>query len=291
MIECFNIKSNMYGFNEDFNIVNINTGYVLKRHKSEDGYDNVRLMTRCNKPMTMLHHRVLMQTINPIENPEDYTVNHKDGIKDNNVPDNLEWDTNQENVIHAIMNGLDKNRARGERQGSAKISDETVEKICEAMETNYFIEDINNYVKERYNQELPSMDIRSLVSKIRRGSNWTHISKKYNIMKDNPIVPIKYTEDDVHVICKVAENVFYIDDIIDTLKCDYGMIITDKVRFKKFMEKLRAGIRWRSISKNYKLIKRPMLKKVKRSTTIESGWNIRITMNNIKPEFGFSIHK
>jgi hypothetical protein len=51
-----------------------------------------------------VHREVVKNFIpNPGNLPQ---VNHKDGDKNNNSVDNLEWVTNQENAHHAIANGL-----------------------------------------------------------------------------------------------------------------------------------------------------------------------------------------
>ena len=59
------------------------------------------------KKVTIRIHRAVAQTFipNPHNLPE---VNHKDGNKQNNIADNLEWVTRSENDLHAFNNGLRK---------------------------------------------------------------------------------------------------------------------------------------------------------------------------------------
>ena len=82
-------------------------GMILKSSLKENGYARVSLGRNNQK----LIHRLVAETFIP--NPENKrTVNHKDGNKQNNCVDNLEWATHQENNIHALDNELIKTRKR-----------------------------------------------------------------------------------------------------------------------------------------------------------------------------------
>ncbi len=73
------------------------------------GYKYVTLY-KDNKSKKLTIHRLLMLAF--VDNPEGKrTVNHKDGNKLNNSLDNLEWNTDAENIQHAYSSGLYKNRA------------------------------------------------------------------------------------------------------------------------------------------------------------------------------------
>lgn len=69
------------------------------------GYLFVQLSTIYGPKIVQLNRLVLM-VFNPIENPEKYQANHKDGVKINNYLYNLEWCTRSENIIHSFRTGL-----------------------------------------------------------------------------------------------------------------------------------------------------------------------------------------
>lgn len=79
--------------------------HILKPTPDQKGYLRLR-MTIHRKSHCFKVHRIVAQAF--IDNPDNLPqVNHIDGNKQNNRADNLEWVTNQENVIHsfALANG------------------------------------------------------------------------------------------------------------------------------------------------------------------------------------------
>jgi hypothetical protein len=72
-------------------------------------------------------HRAVAEAFipNPLNLPE---INHKDGNKDNNRVDNLEWATHDDNMRHAYKNGLIVNKT-GEAHPRAILTKKQVDEI------------------------------------------------------------------------------------------------------------------------------------------------------------------
>jgi hypothetical protein len=82
----------------------------LKQWVSHDGYKLIQL---CKNGVVHSKsvHRLIAETLipNPYGLP---AVNHKDGDKNNNCVDNLEWCTHKQNVQHSFDNGLKNSTGR-----------------------------------------------------------------------------------------------------------------------------------------------------------------------------------
>ena len=96
---------NRYLLTEDGQVKNLATNSFLTPIKNQNGYLKVTL---CNGQgvgeQLMIHRLVALHYLpNPYEYPQ---VNHKDGNKQNNHKDNLEWCSAQMNIQHAFQTGL-----------------------------------------------------------------------------------------------------------------------------------------------------------------------------------------
>lgn len=76
----------------------------MKTSPNSKGYHQISLSIN-KKQKSYRVHRLVALTF--LENPDNKPqVNHKDGIKSNNLLDNLEWATALENNVHAYDTGL-----------------------------------------------------------------------------------------------------------------------------------------------------------------------------------------
>lgn len=105
------------------NVRNYNTKSLLSQVVTDSGYRRVGLYK--NGKTEMKVHRIVAIAFIPNKDDKPY-INHKDGNKDNNTVDNLEWCTQRENIKHAWETGLRKKMDIDE----SKVIDMYVVKKC-----------------------------------------------------------------------------------------------------------------------------------------------------------------
>lgn len=82
---------------------------ILKNQYNHKGYVVNYLfkdIDGVNKRKSILIHRLVAEAFLPPAHKNKNQINHKNGIKDDNYFNNLEWCNNSENQIHARENGL-----------------------------------------------------------------------------------------------------------------------------------------------------------------------------------------
>jgi hypothetical protein len=90
----------------DGKLYNHKTKKFKKWTKDTNGYMKTQIWVN-GKPKNVHQHRLIAEQF--INNPENKKqVNHKNGIKDDNRIENLEWVTQSENAKHSFANGLQK---------------------------------------------------------------------------------------------------------------------------------------------------------------------------------------
>ena len=143
-------------------------GKILKQ-KDIRGYKNVTIIYDNGKKLTKQVHRLVMETFHPIDNMEQFQVNHKDCNKGNNYDWNLEWMTSKENISHAIQNGLRQKRRNqnGSRNNLSKLTETDVIEILKLIKQGLRNPEIAVLYGVKGNT----------ISGIRTGKQWKHIDR------------------------------------------------------------------------------------------------------------------
>ena len=131
------IEASNYEVSNTGLVRNKNTGKILKGRLSKSGYLQVSIkIDETNKFANRYIHRLVALYF--IANPENKReVNHKDGDKENNNIDNLEWVTSSENQIHK-HEVLGKVKTSNRRIGKFdKDTDELLEEFDSILEAVY----------------------------------------------------------------------------------------------------------------------------------------------------------
>lgn len=153
-------------------IRNVHTGRILKQFNSRFGYKIMTVRPIPNVIASIRVHRVVAEAFLG-KCPDGYVVNHKDGDKTNNMPENLEYVTPSQNNQHALDTGLRhpanmKDKApRGEKHYKSKITDKDVRKILQLRkETGYGCRRLAKITGISY----------GTIDSILMGKSWKHIT-------------------------------------------------------------------------------------------------------------------
>ena len=240
-----------YYFVSNFGRVFTNTNnHIMQQTESNCNYLMVGLALYGPPPIKNTYvHRLVLSSFCPIPKWDSLEVNHKDGNKFNNCLYNLEWCTSKENVQHSFANNL---HCKGEDLSYSKLTNDQVVQICIGLQNGIPFEDIA--------ESIGPTDYKNILGGIRLiylGYTWRHISCNYNFYDYEKNINYKFTEQEVHEICKRLEINMPRKQILTELGYDINsMTQTELARYIDVIKGITLGRVYKDISYEYTIPKR-----------------------------------
>lgn len=212
--------------------INNTTGYC---------HIGLRLIDNTSKHFTI--HRLVMKTFVPIDNSDEFEVNHINGNKLDNCILNLEWCVRKDNIEHAWNNNL---YHVGEAHHNSNLTNDQVHIICKCLEKRMSYDKIAEAIGLKIDSRLSSC-----ISDIRHKRRWTHISRYYAFPTERSYQLLN--DDQIHLICKCFEDGIYdYKYIFSVINIDIdSMSSKQRKKYIGCLDRIRRKDRFINISKEY----------------------------------------
>lgn len=171
----------------------------------KDGYIRTALRLLDGNAKHVVMHRLVAKAFIPLPDRVDVpldelVVNHKDGNKTNNFVGNLEWCSTSENTKHAIVNNI--NNYYGEAVCNSNFTNEQVLFIADRLMENKSYHDICLLIGLE-----PTEENMLLIGRIKTKYTYARVTEGYDFSNYHSGVGQILTDEDVHKVCKVFEDV------------------------------------------------------------------------------------
>lgn len=142
--------------------------FLSSQGRGDDYYLSIKLCDNAVEK-TITVHRVVATAFLP--NPDGLaTVNHKDGNKQNNCVDNLEWMTQGDNKRHAFQTGITEAWWIGDKHSRSTFTNAQIHAICSQFASGVKPRELAKSTTKLYQK----------LFRIYNRDNWTTISCNYN---------------------------------------------------------------------------------------------------------------
>lgn len=168
----------LYSVNELGEVKNNIRNKLLSIQDNGTGYKTVSVLLNDNKKAVIYIHRLVAAYFidDRLKNKNILVINHLDLNRGNNNFTNLSVCTQKENIHYSIQVGSINNK--GSNNNNSVFTEQEVMLMCECMEAHPTLK--YEYVLKSVGKN-PTQNNLAIVTKIRSGKLWKHISSNYNI--------------------------------------------------------------------------------------------------------------